>query len=154
MRGWQSILHSRSLQDLQERHDYLRVELRTTRGQQKCLRLEWTQSRSVRTIRSHGIVRICHGNHTRENVNLVTGDSVRVASPIESLMMMTNNFSDFGVIVDLREDLRADNRMLLNQYSLRMTELSALLEDSGRNTDLSDVVNEPTLICKSLFFFV
>lgn len=69
-------------------------------------------------------------------------------------MMMTNNFSYFGVIVDLCEDPCSDNRMLLNQYSLRMTELSALLEDSGRNTDLSDVVNESTLICKSLFFFV
>ena len=81
---------------------------------------------------------------TREKKGISSSrQAVRVPISVESLVMMSNDRSDLGVVVDLRKDALADLAVRLHEATLLERERTRLLEKAGRQTDLSDVVHEP-----------
>ena len=56
-------------------------------------------------------------------------------------MVMTNNAGDFCVIVNFREDLFTDCRVLLHLSTFLERQCAGLLEKSCRKTNLSDVMH-------------
>jgi hypothetical protein len=67
-------------------------------------------------------------------------------------MMMPNDASDFGVVVDLAEDSFANGRVLFHSTTFLERECSGLLQESGRQTDLSDVMDETAHVRQLLQF--
>ena len=59
---------------------------------------------------------------------------------------MTHDLGDLCVVLHLGQDPLADLGVLLHLPPLTERERARLLEESGRQPDLADVVHEPTLV--------
>ncbi len=60
--------------------------------------------------------------------------------------MVANDGRDLRVLVDVAEDPLADRRVLLHLPTLVERERTGLLEETGREPDLADVVHEPAQV--------
>jgi len=59
-------------------------------------------------------------------------------------MMVSNDKCDLVVVLDIRQDALADDRVLLHEASFFAREGPRLLQQSGRQTDFANVVHETT----------
>ena len=135
-----------------------RLESRNNRRIELTLhRLRKTQTRystrkrvAVRPIGRHRVVGIGDRNDPRQQRNLVSAQSVRIAMAVDSLVVMADDVGDLLVIVDLAQDLLADLRVLLHLPPLLERQRPRLLEQPCGQPDLADVVDEPTKMRQSL----
>jgi hypothetical protein len=67
--------------------------------------------------------------------------------------MVADDLGDFLVVLDLREDSLADRGMLLHLSTLVEREGASFFEEARRQSDLSNVVNEPSEMGELLFSF-
>ena len=78
----------------------------------------------------------------RENRDLVAGQSVGVTVSVNPLVVMPDDTGDLRVGLDLPEDVFPDRRVILHQSTLFERERTHLLEQTCRQPDLADVMNE------------
>src|SRR5689334_8697097 len=68
----------------------------------------------VRSIGRHGVVRIRNRDDLRNQWDIGTNDSVRIAVAIYAFMMVTHDRGDIVISCDLTENPLPDRRMLLH----------------------------------------
>ena len=68
-------------------------------------------------------------------------EAVWVAIAVHPLVMVTYDSGDLGVVVNLAENALANRRMLLHPTALLESERSGLLQESGGESYLADVVD-------------
>ena len=79
-------------------------------------------------------------------------ETIRIAHPIDSLMMVADDLGDFRIVLHLRKDPLADRGVLLHLLALLKGQRTRLLEQTWRESDLSDVVNKPAEVRQLLLF--
>jgi hypothetical protein len=92
-------------------------------------------------VRCHRIVRVSHGDDPGEQRYLVSDQFVRITVSVDTLMMMTHDRGDFGIVVDVRKDAFADFAMSLHHPPLIECQRSGLFEDAWWQPYLADIVD-------------
>ena len=96
----------------------------------------------VRPVGCHRVVRVRDGDDARNERDVLVAESVRISLAVDSLMVMADDSGDLRVLVDIGEDSLADRRVLLHLAAFLECQSSGFLEQTGRESDLPDVVNE------------
>ena len=124
-----------------ERRYHGGVELGSSRLREAETRYTAGHRISVRPTGCHGVVGIRNRNDSRHNRDLVSVEAVRVAIAVHPLVMVAYDSGDLGVVVNLAENALANRRMLLHPTALLESERSGLLQKSGGESYLADVVH-------------
>src|SRR5205823_4834961 len=85
---------------------------------------------SVRPIRCHRVIRVRDRDNARNQGYPVAGDTIGIALPVDSLMMMSNDRSDLGVCVNVRQDSLTDFGVALHLPPLVEGERTRLFEQT------------------------
>jgi len=96
---------------------------------------------AIRPVGGHGVIGIRDGDDPREKRNVVSSKTVWISLAINSFVMMADDGCDFSVVIDLRENALSNLRVLFHLPSLSERERTRLLEQAGREPDLSHVVD-------------
>src|SRR5215208_3755343 len=112
--------------------------------------MRW-HSIAVRTVRCHRVVCVRNRDDAREERDLVVGDTVGIAVPVDPFVVVPHNASDLLVVSNLREDSLANNRMLLHEAPFVRRQWTRFLQESRRKSNLADVVHETTQVCHLRF---
>ncbi len=73
-------------------------------------------------------------------------EPVRVTLAVDALMVKSHHHRDLGVLVDMPKDALPDGRVFLHLAALLERQRTRFLEEAWRQTNFSDVVNEPAEI--------
>ena len=84
----------------------------------------------------------------REQRDLVADETVGIALPVHSFVMVPDDLGDLGVVVHVRKDSLADHGVLLHLPPFIKRECARLLEQAGWEPNLADVVNEAAQMSK------
>ena len=76
---------------------------------------------------------------------------IRITSAIHPFVVMSHNARDFGIVLDLRKNSLADDRVLFHLPSLIQRQRASLFEKAGWKPDLPNVVNQAAKMRHSLF---
>ncbi len=107
---------------------------------------------AIWAIRCHRVIGIRHGDDSCKEWYFVVGETVRISQTIDPFVVVTHNTGDLGVVLNLGQDPFANRGMLFHLPSLLEGKSAWLLQQSGRETNFADVVNEATKVDKLLFF--
>src|SRR5205085_12027727 len=90
------------------------------------------------------VERIGDGEDARVQIDLCAHETVRVARPIPTFMMLRDDARRAREKFDARQNLRAQRWMLAHALPLALVQRGRLAQDRVGNTDLADVVQERT----------
>ena len=82
----------------------------------------------------------------------VVSETVRISQAIDPFVVVTHNTGDLGIVLNLGQDPFPNRGVLFHLPSLLESKSAWLLQQSGRETNLADVVNEPQRWTSLLFF--
>ena len=82
--------------------------------------------------------------------NVLTDHPVGISVSIDPFVVMPNNVGDISIVVHVREDSLADLGVRLHDPALLKTQRPLLLEETRRQTHLSDVMHEAGEMCALL----
>ena len=74
---------------------------------------------------------------------MLADKTVRIATPVNPLVVMPDDAGDLCVVLDVGKDALADYGMLLHLPAFFKGQRSWLLKQTWGQADLSDVMNEP-----------
>jgi hypothetical protein len=97
---------------------------------------------AVGTIRRHRVVCVRHCDDSRQERDLLIGDTVRVSAAVDAFVVVPDDCGDLAVDLDFREDALSNLGMALHLSALLEGECSRFLQHASRQPDLSDVVYE------------
>jgi len=124
--------------------DYSSVELTLDAlGQSKPRYLTW-HCITIGALRGHCVVGVSDSKDSRQKRDLFANKTVRIASAINPLMMVPDDACDFCVVLNVGKDALADYRVLLHLATLFEAQRPWLLKQTGREANLSDVMNQST----------
>ena len=138
-------------QDRLKRRDNRGVELGPNRLREAHAGDPARQCVTVRAVGRHRVVRVGDADDPPEEGDLVAWQSVRVAHPVDALVMSSDDVCDLRVVVDVAQDPFADLGMLLHLPALLEGQRTRLLKQAGRKPDLADVMNESAEVDELLF---
>jgi len=69
----------------------------------------------VGTVRCHRVVCVGNRDDAREERDLVVGETLGIAVPVDPFVVVPHNASDLLVVSNLREDSLANDGMLLHE---------------------------------------
>ncbi len=109
---------------------------------------------AIGPLRRHRVVRIGDRNDPRKKRDLVANEIVRVATTIDSFVVMPNDASDVGVVLDIGKNPLSDNGVLLHLATLVKSKGPWLLEEPRRKANFSDVMDKAAEMSQELLLFV
>ncbi len=71
---------------------------------------------------------------------------IGIAVAVDPFMVMSHKARDLLVVVDLRENVLPNYWMLLHESPLLKRQRTWLLEETGGESDLADVMHEPAKV--------
>src|SRR5437879_398665 len=128
-----------------ERGDDRRVQLAARDRALKdphCFRFR--DRRSVGTIREERLEAVRDRDDAYLERDLLGAKAVRVAGPVESLVMVANDRQEAGEPFEPGEDLFAEHRVALEHPALVRTQLAGLREERSGEPRVADVAEERT----------
>src|SRR4051812_28773793 len=99
-----------SLKNRLESRDNIWVELARGALAKATTRFGAGQRGAIRPVRGHCVVRVSYSQYSGDHGNLLSGQPVGISTAVPSLMVMSHDNCDFGVIIDIREDAFANLR--------------------------------------------
>ena len=96
----------------------------------------------VASLGCHSIVSVSHSDDPGELGNIVALELVRVASSVESLVVMVGADAEVGELYDTGEDVLADRGVFLDLLVFFVCQLALLVDDLVGYSDLADIVQE------------
>ena len=78
-------------------------------------------------------------------------EAIRVTGSIDTLVVMSHNLRNLGIVIHLPEDSLPDDRVQLHLTSLFQRQRPWLLEETRRQSDFSNVVNQAAEVSQALF---
>src|SRR5664280_524501 len=103
----------------------------------------------VGALGGHRVVAVDHAERAREQRDLLAGEAVRVAAPIEALVVVAHAV-DEGALEERAHDLGADSGVLAHELPLLTRQWPGLEEHAVGDADLADVVQERGVLHLSL----
>ena len=100
------------------------------------------RARAVGAVVHHRAERVRHRDEARGDRDVVAGEPVRVAGPVEVLVVVQDRRGERPQRRDLRHDLRADPRVQLDHFALLGVQRPGLEQDALGHPDGPDVVQQ------------
>src|SRR5947209_9996680 len=135
----------------------VRAHLRRERGDDRCIQLaardralkdphrfRFGDRRPIGPVREERLETVRHRDYAHLERDLLRAKAVRVAGPVEPLVMVANDRQEAGEPLEPREDLFAEHRVALEHRALVRAQLAGLREERAWKPRMADIAEQRT----------